>query len=267
MRTWNADGTDKRERGTGGGGRSLQSELFAGLEWAALKASPVYYGFGVPHGDGAPVVLVPGFLGSDLSLLELHLWLGRLGYRSHLSGIGVNAECPDALLARLQDTVDRVYRESGQRVTLIGHSLGGLLARAAAGRDPLKVKQVITLGTPSQRLAAHPTVLRLLRHVLRRSYRSAKGRCLRSFGRGLRACLPASVSVASICGRDDPVVGRRDCFDPNAARNIEVSGTHIGLPVNPAVYRELAQVLASPEQAPKVVTPQPASAVGLPLAA
>jgi pimeloyl-ACP methyl ester carboxylesterase len=267
MSTWNADRTDDKERRVGGGGRSLRSELFAGVEWAALKASPVYYGFGVPHGDGSPVVLVPGFLGSDLSLLELHLWLGRMGYRSHLSGIGVNAECPDALLARLQETVDRVYRESGQRVTLIGHSLGGLLARAAAGRDPLKVKQVITMGTPAQRLAAHPTVLRLLGKVLRRSYRSTKGRCLRSFGRGLRACLPASVSVAAICGRDDPVVAWRDCLDPNAARNIEVSGTHTGLPVNPAVYRELARLLALPERAPKLVTPQPASTAVLPLAA
>ena len=246
---------------------SLRSELFAGLEWAALKASPVYYGFGVPHGEGAPVVLVPGFLAPDLSLLELHLWLGRMGYRSHLSGIGVNADCPDTLLARLQVTIDGVYRESGQRVTLIGHSLGGLLARAAAGGDPLKIKQVITMGTPSQRLRAHPTVMRLLRRVLRRSYRSARRGCLRSFGRGLRACLPTSVSVAAIFSRDDPVVAWRDCLDASGGRNIEVSGTHVGLPVNPAVYRELARLLASQEQAPRWATPQPASAADLPLAA
>ena len=113
-------------------GRSLRSELFAGLEWAALKASPVYYGFGVPHGEGAPVVLVPGFLGSDLSLLELHLWLGRMGYRSHLSGIGVNADCPDTLLARLQETIDGVYSESGQRVTLISAAEGAPDGNAAA---------------------------------------------------------------------------------------------------------------------------------------
>lgn len=64
---------------------SLWSELLAGLDWVALKASPVYYGLGVPHGAGAPVILVLGFLGSDLSLLEMHLWLGRLGYRSFRS--------------------------------------------------------------------------------------------------------------------------------------------------------------------------------------
>ena len=66
--------------------RPLWSELLAGLEWATLKISPIYYGINVPRGDGAPVVLVPGFMGSDRSLLEMHLWLGRMGYRSYLSG-------------------------------------------------------------------------------------------------------------------------------------------------------------------------------------
>ena len=246
---------------------SLWPELSAGLEWAALKLSPAYYGFGVPRGDGAPVVLVPGFLGSDLSLAELHLWLRRMGYRSHLSGIGTNADCPDTLLERLIETVDRVYRESGQRVTLIGHSLGGLLARAAAGLDPQKVSQVITIGTPSHRLATHPVVQRLVRKVLRRGYRRAQAGCLRSFHRGLRACLPQSVPVAAICSQDDPVVDRRDCLDWNGGRNIEVSGTHVGLPVNPMVYRELARLLASPARVSRRATPRPAEEASLPLAA
>ena len=51
--------------------RPLWSEVLAGLEWAALKISPTYYGINVPRGDGAPVVLVPGFMGSDRSLLEM----------------------------------------------------------------------------------------------------------------------------------------------------------------------------------------------------
>ena len=51
------------------------------LDWIALHASPVYYGFGVPHGHAEPVVLVPGFLGDDRYLTEMHMWLRRIGYR------------------------------------------------------------------------------------------------------------------------------------------------------------------------------------------
>ena len=45
-------------------------ESLAGLDWLALRTSPVFYGCGVPRGDGAGVVLVPGFLGTDWYLLE-----------------------------------------------------------------------------------------------------------------------------------------------------------------------------------------------------
>ena len=74
-------------------GVPIWRETLAGLDWLSLRASPIFYGWGAKRGDGAPVVVVPGFLGSDLYLLELHCWLGRIGYRAYLSRIGRNAEC------------------------------------------------------------------------------------------------------------------------------------------------------------------------------
>ena len=61
-------------------GVPIWRETLAGLDWLSLRASPIFYGWGVKRGDGAPVVVVPGFLGSDLYLLELRCWLGRIGY-------------------------------------------------------------------------------------------------------------------------------------------------------------------------------------------
>src|ERR1700751_182674 len=66
--------------------------LFA-AEILLLHATPVYYGFGVPRGDGSAVVIIPGFLGTDLYLMELHAWLGGLGYKPFFSRIGINAQC------------------------------------------------------------------------------------------------------------------------------------------------------------------------------
>ena len=230
--------------------RPLWSELFAGLEWAALKTSPVYYGIGVSPGDGSPVVLIPGFLGSDLSLLEMHLWLGRVGYRSYLSGIGRNADCPDLLMERLLDSIDRAYTETGSKVRLIGHSLGGLLARAAAVRRPQQVTQVITLATPFRRLSAHPLVLAAVSLVwgraMERHFPKAAGSCECSFVEALQGPLPESVARAAIYTRTDPVVDWRDCLESDPELNIEVHGTHIGLVSHPSVYREVARLLALP---------------------
>src|SRR5260370_35264104 len=95
-------------------------EGLAGLDWLALRTSPVFYGCGVPRGDGAGVVLVPGFLGTDWYLLELHGWLGRLGDRSHLSRIGRNAEGLDLPSRRLLETVERARGATGRPAHPLG---------------------------------------------------------------------------------------------------------------------------------------------------
>lgn len=54
-----------------------------------------------PHGDGAPVVLVPGFMGNDYYLYEMYFWLKRIGYHPYMSNIGVNADCLNLLIGKL----------------------------------------------------------------------------------------------------------------------------------------------------------------------
>src|SRR5262245_58070327 len=117
-------------------------EALAGVDWLALRTSPVFYGCGVPRGDLAPVIVVPGFLGSDWYLLEMYFWLGRIGYRPHLSRIGRNAECLDVLLDRLRGTIEAAVASSGRPAHLVGHSLGGMLSRAAAVRWPERIASV-----------------------------------------------------------------------------------------------------------------------------
>src|SRR5579864_6487039 len=104
---------------------SFWTEALFGAEVLLLHATPVYYGFGVPHGDGSGVVIIPGFLGTDLYLMELHAWLGRIGYRAYFSGIGINAECPNLLVQRhLNQTIETALAETGRKIHLLGHSLG-----------------------------------------------------------------------------------------------------------------------------------------------
>lgn len=225
------------------------------LEFATLRMSPVYYGLGVPAGDGRAVVIVPGFLGIDLILFELHAWLARIGYRAYFSGMGLAAECPDLLAQNLTATIERAYRETGRRAHVVGHSLGGIFARSAAVRMPNCIASVTTLGSPFRGLVAHPFVLTLA-DLMRRRIRKrqpkpqecATSRCSCAFGRSLRRKWPRSVAQTAIYTRDDGIVDWRYCRtgDPNV--DIEVGGTHIGLIFNPTAYLRVAERLAAPSR-------------------
>jgi len=146
----------------------LNEALFA-LDLVLLHAAPLYYGVGIPHGDGSAVVLIPGFLCPDLYLTPLHEWLRRIGYKPVFSGIGVNSECPNLLITRqLTETIDRARAKSGRKVHLIGHSLGGVIARAIAAQRPRDVASVITLGAPFRGTVAHASILRAASMVRKR---------------------------------------------------------------------------------------------------
>src|SRR4051812_1865376 len=104
---------------------SIWKEALFGADILLLHASPVYYGLGVPRGDESAVIVIPGFLGTDLYLSHLQSWLKRIGYRPYSSGIGLNAECPNLLIQeRLNETVNQAVKDTRRRVHLIGHSLG-----------------------------------------------------------------------------------------------------------------------------------------------
>ena len=139
--------------------------LFA-AELLMLYADPFYYGFGAPRGDGSGVILIPGFLCPDVSLTPMLHWLERIGYQSFYSGIGFNNECPNLLIQRhLNQTIDNALQKTGRKVHLIGHSLGGIMARSTAGQRSKDVASVITLGAPMRGLVAHGSVLRAAENV------------------------------------------------------------------------------------------------------
>jgi triacylglycerol lipase len=225
------------------------------LDWLWLRLSPIYLGLGVPHGDRGPVILVPAFMTTDAYLLEMYFWLQRMGYTPFLSGIGVNAGCIRASTRRLEKTVDNVYAETGRPIHIIGHSLGGSLARRVALQRPDIIAQLISLGSPLQSLQAHPALMapaRLMgeriQHTLppggtpgRPGVDSHDGcECLADH------CVPIpppSIRRAALYTRNDGVVYWRDCLDPDPSLNHEVGGTHFGLVFNPTAYRVIANLL------------------------
>jgi triacylglycerol lipase len=96
---------------------------------------------------GRGVLLIPGFLAGDLSLVPLASRLRELGCRVFFSGIWCNVECPVHTMPRLETVLRKVNHKAGGKVTLIGHSLGGTYARELARRSPDLVERVILLGS------------------------------------------------------------------------------------------------------------------------
>jgi pimeloyl-ACP methyl ester carboxylesterase len=227
--------------------------LFA-AEILFLHATPVYYGFGVPRGDGSAVVMIPGFLGTDLYLMELHGWLDRIGYRPYFSGIGINAECPNLLVQRhLNETIERALDETGRRIHLIGHSLGGVIARAVAGQRSRDVASVITLAAPFRGTATSRAVLNAAESIRQRILQEHgrgvlpecyTGRCTCNFVDSLKRDIPDSMFETAIYTRDDGIVDWRYCMTRNPEVDFEVPGTHIGMAFNPSVYTIVADRLA-----------------------
>ena len=233
----------------------IWQELLVGIEILSLRVSPVYWGFGIPHGDRSAVVVIPAMMGTDLYLAELRAWLGRIGYRPYQSHIGLNAECPNLLIRqRLTDTISKARRQTKRRVHLVGHSLGGLLARAVATQMPESVASVTTLGSPFRGVAAHPSVLQVVDWVRARIHRRHgedvmphcyTGECTCAFLQSIAGNIPPSVRQTAIYTRSDGIVDWQVCRTGNPSIDLEVSATHFGLAFNPAVYEALAHRLAA----------------------
>jgi pimeloyl-ACP methyl ester carboxylesterase len=226
------------------------------LELTRLLADPVLVGRDVPHGDGRPVVLAPGFLAGDQTLAVLAGWLHRIGYRPRVCGFISNVTCSDRGLDRVERRVESIARRHGRRVAVIGHSRGGHYARALAARRPDLVSHAISLGSDLQTMfsCSSPTLTAVagVRTVLRSTGRARSPECLSDacqcpFIGDFRAPFPVEqVRLTSIYSKGDGVVHWQVQIVPEADC-VEVTGSHVGLIFNRKSYRAIAAALAEPE--------------------
>jgi triacylglycerol lipase len=229
------------------------------LELYRLLVDPLVRGGGVPHGDGRPVILMPGFGGGDQTLLMLAAWLRRIGYRPRTCGFVANLGCSDRALDRVERQLESVERRHGRRVALIGHSRGGHYARALGHRRPELVSHAISLGAGLRQMlsVSYPTqiaaagVRRALHHTGRlRSERCLTDACECAFTRDFQGAFPVDrVRLTSIYSKGDGVVRWQAALVPYGDC-VEVTGSHVGLIFNRKTYRAIATALATPELEP-----------------
>jgi triacylglycerol lipase len=228
-------------------------EARVGLEAAALLRDPILRGEGLADGRGRPVMLIPGFLAGDGSLVPMAQWLRRGGYQPTRAGVVANVDCSAALLGRLEPRLERVVERQGKRAVVIGQSRGGGLAKVLAARRPDLVSGVVTLGSPHlDPLAVHPLVRLQVETLGRLGTLGAPGlfrrscldgECCADFRERLGGDLPAGVGFVSVYSRSDGIVDWQACLDPYADEHMEIEASHCGMAVSPAAWRAVAEAL------------------------
>jgi pimeloyl-ACP methyl ester carboxylesterase len=207
---------------------------------ASLLLSPLL--MRAPKGDGHPVLTLPGFLASDLSMAPMRRYLRELGYDAQAWQMGRNTGGVARMRTALLDRLNAIHEASGRKVSLVGWSLGGIYARDLALQAPEKVRCVITLGTPSAGDIRATNARRL--------YEALSGEKIEESSELQAIAGDLSVPVTSIYSRGDGVVNWRTCLvRPSAtAENIEVHlASHTGLGVNAAALWAIADRLAQAE--------------------
>ena len=194
-----------------------------------------------PAGDGHPVMLLPGVMGGDGYSLSLRRFLSRLGYPAHGWGMGRNFGPREGVLEALEQRVDAMCQEYGTKISLVGHSLGGIFARELARELPDSIRQVISLGSPfgKGRMAASlpsrlftalnpPEELTIEQDILHEA---------------------PPVPTTAIYSRGDGIVNWRTTLQVDGhaqTESIRVRGSHCGMTLNPAIWLVIAERLALP---------------------
>lgn len=203
----------------------------------------------LPRGDGRAMMLIPGFWGSDASLMVLRSKLVALGFDAVTWGLGLNNRCGQSAVDRVLPKIEQLVRRRGKPISLIGHSRGGLVARAIARLRPDLVDCIVTLGSPiaGRDVRAMSPVLQPMMSISRALFTEQPGcltvACQCDYVRGYDKPLPASVRVCAVWSRHDGVVAPEQCVRPGEPA-VEVGGSHVGLVARPAALRTIVAVLA-----------------------
>jgi pimeloyl-ACP methyl ester carboxylesterase len=242
--SWNWAGSTTGERG----GLRPPSKLLWLAEYRAvwelgfsLAASPLL--LAAPRGDGHPVLVLPGFLVSDISTTLLRNYLSRLGYDTYGWELGRNFGGIARMRTKLRERLAQIHAKTGKKVSLVGWSLGGVYARDLALAMPNAVRSVVTLGSPFSRSPHASNISDVYEFVSGEGPWDDK-ELVHEFD-AIREPLP--MPSTSIWSKVDGIVNWRASVlrTDERSENIEVIGaSHVGLGANAAVLWAVADRLA-----------------------
>jgi len=208
------------------------------VEAAVSTFAPAHHPDDLPRGSGQTVLLIPGFLAGDWTMLRLKDFLTHLDYRVEFAGVAVNLGPTKGLIPQLEQTVERLFAGAGRPIILIGQSLGGVFARGLAHRHPDKISHVVTLCSPIR--FPIPTPLEAFAKLLAPLHDPS---ALDLESEIVRAPL---VPVTALYSKSDGIVDWRSCLQDESEHcvNLEVAAAHSAMGSHPQAQVAIAHALA-----------------------
>lgn len=204
-----------------------------------------------PTGDGHPVMVLPGFLASDFSTKPIRSFLTAKGYETYGWELGRNLGThivggDQVLSDKLINRVIELSVIHNSKVSLVGWSLGGILARELARIIPDCVRQVITLGSPFNGAHGSSPAAKGLFEFINGNVSETHPDVLE------KMATPPPVPNSALYSKSDGVAHWQACInhrieEHHQAENIRVRGSHTGLGHNPQVVWIIANRLAQAE--------------------
>ncbi|MEJ2870916.1 hypothetical protein WCD74_24350 [Actinomycetospora sp. OC33-EN08] len=205
----------------------------------------------LPHRGRGAVVLIGGLCETGPCLEPLGRWLTRLGYDVRTYTLGAGMGCSQRTVDSLVRRVRTIAEETGEPVRIVGHSRGGQFGRAVGAAAPESVAQLVTIGTPFDRVSPVMTAVTWGMAVAGTAgmpglfgLECLLGRCCAAFRDSLRAPWPTDIPFTSIYSRSDFAVPWHSSHDPYA-RNVVVPSGHIAQLTSAAIQRAVAEELAA----------------------
>ncbi len=219
-------------------------EARAGAEFASLMLMLPLLRMNAPRGEDRPVVVLPGFMANDTSTWVLRRFLEDVGYAVTGWGMGRNDGPGQPFIERLVERLATLNKGHGQRVNLVGWSRGGTIAREVARMRPDLVRQVITLGSPVKGGPSATSIGRLMQASTGMTEAQIHELIRR------RERVPIRVPITALYSKTDGVVSWQASIDDTNpdVEHVEVQSSHVGLGVNPQVFRIIAERLHQPRR-------------------
>lgn len=198
-------------------------------------------------GDAQPVLVIPGFMTGDGATYALRRYLNLQGFVALPWEQGRNPGLREDIFLTLCEKLECLHNQFGQRIAIVGWSLGGIYARALAHKHPNLVSQVITLGSPFT-VDTRPNVDVGVSDNIKRLYERLNPNLHEDAlvnGEPFWQATPP-VPTTAIYSRSDGIANWKYCVDEHTGRNnenIAVIGSHMGLTHNPMAFHLLVDRL------------------------
>lgn len=186
-------------------------------------------------GNGERIMLLPGWKSHDTVMYPVKRFLKTLGFAPEYWGLGINhgyvEKYRDALIAKLEK------ENTNEKITLIGWSLGGTIAREIAREMPQKIAGVITYGSP---VIGGPTYT-----IGAKVWDEKETTRIRNLIDEKDSIKPIQVPMSIIFTKKDSIVSWSACIDTKSqnVKHYEVNSTHLSLGIDPSVWKVIVNHL------------------------